>query len=148
MKKFKNLDVGKNYDADESIFFERELEALKSRTYDLKYPELKARSLIPVSFEAGPGAESISYEQYSQVGMAKLIANYADDLPRADVEAKKFNSPVKSLGASYGWNVQEVRAAAMAGKPLTSRKAAAAKRAHLAQENSIVEFPRKSGHKT
>jgi hypothetical protein len=133
-KKFQNLD------SDESIFFERELEALKSKTYDIKYPELKARTLIPVSFEAGPGAETISYEQYSQVGMAKLIANYADDLPRADVGAKKFSSPVKSVAMSYGWNLQEVRAAAMAGKPLVTRKAGAAKRGHMAMENSIAWF--------
>ncbi len=134
LKKFQNLD------ADESIFFERELEALKSKTYDLKYPELKARTLLPVSFEAGPGAETITYEQYSQFGMAKLIANYSDDLPRADIGAKKFSSPVKSAGMSYGWNLQEVRAAAMAGKPLVSRKASAAKRGHLALENSIAWF--------
>lgn len=140
MKKFKNLDAGLQHDGDESIFFERELESLKSRTYDIKYPELKARALFPVSFEAGPGAESIAYEQYSQVGMAKLLANYAADLPRADIGAKKFSSPVKGSGASYGWNVQEIRAAAMAGKPLQSRKANAAKRAHLALENNIAFF--------
>lgn len=134
LKKYQNLD------ADESIFFERELEKLKAKTYDLKYPELKARTLLPVSFEAGPGAETIAYEQYSQFGMAKLIANYADDLPRADIGAKKFSSPVKSAGMSYGWNLQEVRAAAMAGKSLVSRKASAAKRGHMALENSIAWF--------
>jgi len=133
-KKFENLD------ADESIFFERELQKVKSRTYDIKYPELKARGLIPTDFSAGPGAESIKYEQYSQVGMAKLIANYADDLPRADVGAKEFISPVKSEGASYGWNVQEIRSARMAGKSLTSRKASAARRAQLSLENNIAFF--------
>lgn len=134
MKKYQNLDD------NESIFFERELEALKSRTYDIKYPELKARLLIPVSNEAGPGAETIAYEQYTQAGMAKLIANYGDDLPRSDVFAKKFSSPVKSSGGAYGWNLQEVRAAAMAGKPLTSRKAGSAKRSHMALENQIAFF--------
>jgi len=72
--------------------------------------------------------------------MARIIANYAKDLPRADVKGKEFTSPVKSLGASYGFNVQEIRAAAMSNKPLRQRKANAARRAVLQQENSIAYF--------
>ena len=135
---FKNLDAGQRYDGDETAFFLRELEFIKGRTFDIIYPELKARTLIPVSFEAGPGAESITYRQFSQVGIAKLIANYAQDLPRSDVLGKEFTSVIKSLGASYGWTVQEIRAAAMAGRPLNQRKANAARRSILAKENSIA----------
>ena len=127
-----------NLDANESIFFARELEAVKAKSYDVQYAELKARKLIPVSFEAGAGAETIKYEQYDQVGMAKIIANYAHDLPRADVKGKEFISVVRSLGDSFGYNVQEVRAAKMAGKPLEQRRANAAKRAILQLENSIA----------
>ena len=120
-----------NLDADQTMFFQRELEHIKSRTYDIRYAELKARSLIPVSGEAGPGAESITYYQYDMVGVAKIIANYATDLPRADVRGKKFTSPVESLGASYGYSVQDIRAAAKAGKPLEQRKANAARRSKI-----------------
>jgi len=127
-----------NLDANESIFFARELEAVKTKSYDVQYAELKARKLIPVSFDAGPGAETIKYEQYDQVGMAKIIANYANDLPRADVKGKEFISVVRSLGASFGYNVQEVRAAKMAGKPLEQRRANAAKRAIMQLENTIA----------
>lgn len=127
-----------NLDADESIFFSKELEAVKTQAYDVLYPEFKARKLIPVSFDAGPGAETIKYEQYDTVGMAKLIANYADDLPRADVKGKEYRVPVKSLGDSYGYNIQEVRASKMAKKPLEQRRANAAKRAMLMKENSIA----------
>lgn len=127
-----------NLDANESIFFARELESVKAKSYDVQYAELKARKLIPVSFEAGPGAETIKYEQYDQVGMAKIIANYAHDLPRADVKGKEFISVVRSLGASFGYNVQEIRAAKMAGKPLEQRRANAAKRAIMQLENTIA----------
>lgn len=132
--KFQHLD------ADESIFFARELEAVKSKSYDKKYPELKARRLIPVSMEAGEGAETIKYEQYDMVGMAKIIASYADDLPRADVKGKEFVSVVRTLGDSYGFSRQEIRAAKMAGKNLEQRRANAAKRAMLQLENSIAFF--------
>ena len=129
-----------NLDADESIFFSRELEHVKSKSYDVEYPELKARSLIPVSNEAGPGAESITYEQYDQVGTAKLLASYADDLPRADVKGKEFTSPVRGLGDSYGYSIQEIRAAKQAGKPLSQKRADAAKRAIMELDNSIAFF--------
>jgi hypothetical protein len=125
-------------DADESIFFTRQLEHVKAKTYDIKFTELKVRMLIPTSFEAGPGAETIRYEQFDMVGMAKVVADYARDFPRADVKAKEFISPIKSLGASYGYSVQEIRAAAHAGKPLQQRKADAARRAISQQENRIA----------
>ena len=125
-------------DSDESVFFLRELEHIKSKSYDNKYASLKARSVIPVSFEAGSAAESITYEQWEQAGIAKIVANYGTDFPRADVKAKQFTSVIKSLGASYGYNVQEIRAAQSKGKPLNQRKANAARRSVAQQENSIA----------
>ena len=133
-RKFINLDDG------ESIFFARQLESVKAKTYDVVYPELKARALLPVSSEAGPGAETIKYEQFDQVGVARIVSSYADDLPRADIKGKEFISNVRSLGAAYGYNLQEVRAAKMAGKPLQQRRANAAKRAVRQKENSIAFF--------
>ena len=127
-------------DAAETAFFNRELESVKSKTFDVKFPELKARRLFPVSFDAGPGAESIVYQQYDQVGMAKIISSYADDLPRADVVAREFTARVKSFADSYGYNVQEIRSAAKAGKPLQTRKANAAKRAIMQLENRVAFF--------
>ena len=125
-------------DADESLFFTRQLEFVKGRTFDIKFAALKARTLIPVSFEAGPGAESIKYEQFDMVGVAKIVADYAKDFPRADVSAKEFISPIKSLGSSYGYSVQEIRNAQFAGKPLQQRKANAARRSIAQQENTIA----------
>ena len=125
-------------DSAESIFFKRQLEHIKSRSYDVKYTALRVRSLIPVSFEAGPGAQSITYEQYDQVGIAKIISDYANDLPRADVKGKEFTSQIKSMGASYGYSIQEIRSAAMANRPLQQRRANAARRAIAVQENRIA----------
>ena len=129
-----------NLDADESIFFAKELEAKKAKAYDVQYAELKARKVLPVSFEAGPGAETIKYEQYDSLAVAKIVSSYADDLPRADVKGAEFISSVKSLGASFGYSMQEIRAAAMAKKPLEQRRANAAKRAILQKENDIAMF--------
>lgn len=127
-------------DESESIFFARELEHIKSKTYDIKYPELKARSLFMPDFSSNAGAETITYEQFSNVGMAKIISNYADDLPRADVKGKEFTSRVRTIASSYGYNFDEIQAAKMAGRPLKERKASSARRADMVLENSIAFF--------
>lgn len=126
-------------DDAESIFFARQLEYIKAKSYDVVYPELKARSLFPVSREINPGAETVTYYQYDMSGFAKVIANFADDLPRVDARGKAFTSPIKSLGNSYGYNIQEIRAAKMVGgKPLEQRRADAAKRAMLQKESTLA----------
>lgn len=129
-----------NLDANDQIFFERELEHLKSRTYDILREELKARSLIPVSFEAGSHAETITYRQYDQVGLAKIISNYADDLPTANIKGREFSSPVKSLGISFIYSLQEVRKSAATGKSLEQREANAAARGMAEKEENIAAF--------
>lgn len=129
-----------NLDVNESAYFSRQLENVKSRTYDIKYPMLKATNLIPVSTEAGSGAETITYEQFNSVGLMKIVSNYADNLPRADVFGKEFTSTIKSLGGSYGYNVQEIRNGQMAGKPLNPRKAEAVRKANEQAVNRIAWF--------
>lgn len=125
-------------DDGESIFFARELEHILSRQFNIEYPELRARMFIPVSNEAGPGAESITYYQFDQVGMAKLISDYSSDLPKVDVFGDKFTSPVESLGVAFGWSIQEVQSAAMAGRSLTTMKANTARRAHEQRVDEIA----------
>lgn len=129
-----------NLDAGETLFFSRELESRKAKTYDVIKSPLKAFELFPVDSSAGAGAESIAYEQYDITGMAKIIANYADDLPRADVKGKEFVGKIKSVGNSYGYSVQEIRAAQMAGKGLAQRKADAAARTQRETWNKIAFY--------
>ena len=114
--------------ADEvSAFFARELDYVKAKSYDKLYPQFTAMNLFPISSEADPGAETVTYYTYDREGFAKVIDNYSDDLPRADVNGKPNIAQVKSLGASYGYSAQEMRASRMAGKSLDARKAEAAR---------------------
>lgn len=129
-----------NLDAGETIFFARELESIKAQTFDIKFPNMKALTLLPVSTDAGEGAEAITYQQFEETGIARIISSYADDLPRADVRGKEFISKVKSLGASYGYSLQEIRAAMFVGRPLTTRQASAARRAHDQAMNRLAWF--------
>ena len=71
------------------------------------------------------------------IGMAKIISNYSDDLPRSDAITREYSQNVKTVGTSFGYNTQEVRAAAMANKPLDRIKADSARRAVRELENEI-----------
>lgn len=118
-----------NLDASENVFFSRALELVKTRTYDRKYPNLRAREFVPLDPEIDNAIETIRLRSYSQVGIARLLASYAEDLPRSDVIANEQTFGVKGIGTSYGYNLQEVRAANKAGTSLDAKKAAAARRA-------------------
>lgn len=127
-------------DADEGFFFQRQLEHIKAKSYDVQYAELKARTLFPVSNEGGPGINSITYRTYDAVGSAKIINAYADDLPRSDVSGKETVIPVRSVGISYGYNLDEIQASQLTGAALDQRRANGARRAVEQTVNDVAFF--------
>lgn len=123
---------------DASVFFARELDYIKSKSYDKIYPEFTALNNFPITHEVPEGAETMTYYSYEKAGMAAIISNYATDLPRADVKGSPTTAYVKSIGDSYGYSIQEMRASRMAGKSLDSRKAEAARSAIDRKTNEIA----------
>lgn len=121
-----------------SVFFARELDDVKAKTYDKLFPELSALSCFPITSDVNEGAETTTYYSYEPTGMAEIINNYATDLPRADVKGESHTANIRSIGDSYGYNVQEMRASRMAGKSLDARRGAAAKRASDYKINKIA----------
>lgn len=124
---------------DASIFFARELDYIKSKSYDKIYPEFTALNNFPITHEVPEGAETTTYYSYEKTGMAAIISNYATDLPRADVKGKPSTAQVKSIGASYGYSVQDMRASRMAGKSLDTRRAEAARYA-IDRTTNVIAF--------
>lgn len=121
-----------------TAFFARELDYVKTKTYDRQYPELSALSFFPITSEVPEGAETVTYYKYDITGMAAIINNYATDLPRVDIKGEPYTASIKSIGDSYGYNVQEMRASRMTGKSLDARKGAAARRASDYMVNKIA----------
>jgi hypothetical protein len=121
LKRFDNLDSVQN------AFFERQLEVVKAKTYDTKYPALRAREFIPVATDVDPDAQTVTYRGYTAVALAKILASYADDLPRVDVYGAEKSVQVKGLGDAYGYGLDEIRAAAKTGVALEAKKASAAR---------------------
>lgn len=136
------MQIGGRYRFDSAdaaaVFYARELDYVKTKSYDKQYPQLTALRIFPHNSDADPGAETITYYTYDMEGMAKVIDNYSTDLPRADVNGKPSVAFVKSLGVSYGYSAQEMRASRMAGKNLDSRKAESAHYQIDAKTNQIA----------
>ena len=133
-------------DAAESVFFNRQLEYIMPASFDIQYPDLMATQFVPVDSSAGPGAERITYRAYDKKGLAKIVSNYATDFPRAEVSGLEYTSPVKSIGAGFGYNIQEMRAAMQAasvlggnsGRTLDQRRADAAMRALSELQDKLI----------
>lgn len=136
MKKFKTGRL----DASETPLFLRQAEYIMAQTYDIEYPMYKALQLIPISSEGGPGANTITYRQFNSKGIAKVVNNYATDFPNVEVTGLEFSQPVKSVGNSYSYNVQEIRTADMAGIPLDAMRARAARDAMTQKLNKLAWF--------
>lgn len=124
-------------DAGEAAFLARQLEYIEAQTYDILFPEFPAVRLLPVSNEAGPGADLITYRQYTPVGQMKLGTTYSDDLPYSDAFAKEYHTKIKSLIGAFRYSLQEARNAQFAGIPLEQRKANSARQAY---EQTVNRF--------
>jgi hypothetical protein len=111
------------------IWLARQLDYVVSKVYMRLLPEINANRLVPDDTSIPEWIETVTIVQYDAVGMAKIIANYADDLPRVDVRGAAKTVTVKTLGDSYGYNVNELRASRATGMGLDQRKADTARRA-------------------
>lgn len=112
-------------DANETAVLTQQLEYMRARTADIERPPFKARTLVPITSEVDPGAETWSYSQWDRAGMAKIVANYADDIPKVATFAKKFVNTVETIALGYGWSWLDLQRTARAGVPLQTRLAQA-----------------------
>lgn len=117
----------KHNDAGEGVYFAQQLELAKLEVFKVLYPDLKYPIAIPTDVRNAPGVQRVSFQMRDIVGVAKIIANYADDIPRADLVGRKVFLEVFTLGISCGWNYYEMEAGILAGEPIDTAKMAAAR---------------------
>jgi hypothetical protein len=129
-------------DENDIMFFKRELESIKRKAYEKKFPRLKAAmgDLFPISTEADPADERITYRMFEPVGVAKIIANYADDLPISDVRASETTSNIRGVGSAYKYNWQEIQKSRKTGRNLQQRKANSAKKSVMEKTERIAWY--------
>ena len=133
MSDIRNDDVG--------LFLSRELETILSRSFETQYADIKYSQVLPISTEVASGSDSYTYRIFDAQGQMKMIADKGSDLPRADVLRKEVTLPVRSLGASFAYTIQETRAAAQVpGMQLEQRRANAVRRAYEEKVQDVAFF--------
>jgi len=125
---------------DAGLFLERQLEYIRPQVFEITYADIKYPTLLPVTSEAGPGAQTFTYRIMDSTGEFKLIADAADDLPRADISQVEKSINIRSFGGSFGYTVQELRAAQMANIALEQRRASAVRRAYEEKVEAVAMF--------
>lgn len=124
-------------DAGETAGFLRQLEHIETEIYKVDYPANRAVEFIPVDTTVPPWAESFTWRQYDWAGMAKIITRFADDLPAVDIMAAEKTQRCQSIGNSFSWSLQDLRAAAKLGISLETEKGELARESH---ENKVEDL--------
>ena len=125
---------------DAGLFLDRQLEYIRPQIFEVEYADIKYSTILPVTAEAGPGSQQFTYRIMDATGDFKLISDAADDLPRADVSQTEKSINIRSFGGSFGYTVQELRAAQMANLSLEQRRASAVRRAYEEKVESVAMF--------
>jgi hypothetical protein len=108
--------------------------------FETVYADIKYPTILPVTAEAGNAAQTFTYRVMDSTGDFRLLADAADDLPRADISQVEKSINIRSFGGSFGYTVQELRAAQMANVALEQRRAAAVRRAYEEKVEEIAMF--------
>jgi len=122
------------------LFLERQLEYIRPQVFETVYADIKYSTILPVTSEAGNAAQTFTYRVMDSTGDFRLLADAADDLPRADISQVEKSINIRSFGGSFGYTVQELRAAQMANIALEQRRATAVRRAYEEKVEEVAMF--------
>jgi len=132
------LADGNRFDANETAFVEREMTQIRTKLQEAIYAELKAVQFIPIATDIAPDAPQYVWYVLDHVGEAKIISNGAEDLPRVDVSKTERYGVVRTVGASFGYELFEMRLAARLGVPLQAMRFDACRQAIARQLDKIL----------
>lgn len=134
------LEDGIFTDAAGAFFFQRELEHIEAQSYDVLYPEKKARQIFNVANEGGKGVNHFTYRTYDRAGSAEIIHGNSYDMKRCDVSGKEITTPVRSVGNMFGYSIDELEASQRTGVGLEAAKAEVCRAEHESTLNDVAFF--------
>lgn len=100
-----NDDIG-----NQSLFFNRALEFLTAKSYEVEYEILPFRDVFPIVNQGGPGVKEITSEVYDFFAKAQPINASAKDIPFVAGGGKEIKYPVIMWGIGASWTLQELQA--------------------------------------
>lgn len=120
------------------IWTVNQLKQTLKRQYEAMYPETSALKLFPVTTELAPTTTNFEYLKFDGVAMAKIIADYTDDLPTVEAMSSVETGRVHRLGNAWLISIDEIKTGAAMGNSLSDRKATLAREAHETLVNKLV----------
>lgn len=127
-------------DGGQTIFFNHELEAIESKTYEILQAPLKALELFPMTANSNYLDKTITYRMYDKTGRAKIVSNGASDYPSIGMTGSEFTNPIRVIGTSYGYSVMDLERALRYQKPLDAFTISANVEAHRQLWNEIAFY--------
>jgi len=109
-------------DADEGIFFARQLEEIDPRRFEIKYKPLgRWREVLPLK-ATPPGLDRITYRIEDVTGSVEPVTvGRSTTVPYVGISAEEFSNKVVIKTLGYKYSVTELHRAAFAGVPLQDR---------------------------
>lgn len=120
-----------------TVFFKRECEVILNKVADTIYDNLEALQCIPLAPAEGPGVETLTWRSFTSVGIAKIISDYATDIPSVETYGAEQSAKVYHIAASFGWTKFELEKAMRAGRGLLDTKSKAAR---IAMETEVDDL--------
>jgi hypothetical protein len=112
-------------DAGETIFLNRELESKLAQSRDVKHRQLRIlkENILPINTELDNATKTFVYEVWDSYGFAKIVTSYrAGDIPNVDVSCTEVTGKIFPVMAKMTYDFQEIREAAKANKPLSTKR--------------------------
>jgi hypothetical protein len=112
-------------DAGETTFLERDLQTKLAESKDVKFRKLRIlkEGILPINTELSNADRTFSYDVWDAYGFAKIVTSYrAGDIPSVDVSCTEVIGKIFPVMAKMTYDFQEIREAAKANKPLTTKR--------------------------
>jgi len=134
-----DASLASRIDAGIGAYFARELERVLPEVLTEERVPLTGFEIIPVDTRSLAPHDDVWIEQtMTESGRAKLIADFADDLPGGDVGVSETARKVATYGSSAQWSVLDVMRAAATGKSLPNDKLRIATRSIEEQFHDVL----------
>lgn len=103
-------------DSAQQFFFARELEAIEQMMITVDYAKHRVRDLVPANRSVPAGAKSYTFRQWDRTGIAKVMSDGGNDVPRADAFGIEVTSGIVPLALGFGYTFNEIRSAQLANQ--------------------------------
>ncbi len=125
-------------DADQGIYFARELEMIDKTIYEVKLPPLEAETLLPRRKEIPLGVETFDYRLFDGKGEAIPSSGGEDAVPMVDISGAESSEKLQSWALGYGWTLDELDKARFTGMPLDTMRAERVRRGLAEKLNTMA----------